>query len=110
MAFDAIYFDGMRGHMKAQLIFKERRIFDDGSILEVVIWQVPTRLPPSDHTLKYRLFYGKGGVRLVGYDNERGKGDHRHYQDREESYLFVSVGKLLDDFEADVVAIRGEPI
>jgi hypothetical protein len=96
--------------MKAQLIFKERRIFDDGSILEVVIWQVPTPVPPTDHSLKYRLFYGKDGVRLVGYDNERGKGDHRHYQGREEDYLFVSIEQLLEDFEADVVAIRGEPI
>ena len=52
--------------------------------------------------LKYSLFYGRPGERIVGYDNERGKGDHRHYRTREERYLFVSFEKLLTDFWNDV--------
>ncbi len=67
-------------------------------------------MPPSDHGLKYRLFYGRKGKRIVGYDNERGKGDHRHYGDREEPYVFTTMEQLLDDFERDVVAARGEAI
>ena len=39
---------------------------------------------------------------LVRYDNEAGKGDHRHVMGREESYRFVSVAKLRRDFEADI--------
>jgi hypothetical protein len=47
---------------------------------------------------------------LVGYDNERGKGDHRHYGGREERYGFWSVERLLADFKADVERLRGEKI
>lgn len=96
--------------MKAQLIIRDRRIFADGCILEVVIWRVPVVVPPTEHGFKYHLFYGRPGERLVGYDNERGKGDHRHRAGREEPYVFSSIAQLLDDFEADVVALRGGPI
>lgn len=92
----------------ARLVIRDRRIFDDGAILEVVIWQVPGSVPGSDHDFKYRLFYGSPGNRLIGYDNERGKGDHKHVEGAEEMYRFVSLAKLLDDFEADVARIRGD--
>lgn len=36
------------------------------------------------------------------YDNERGKGDHRHFGRREEPYLFTTPEALLADFDADV--------
>ena len=62
----------------------------------------------SAHRLKYRLFYGYPGRRAVSYDNERGKGDHRHRDGVEEPYVFESLGKLLNDFEADVEALRAE--
>lgn len=96
--------------MKAKLVIRDRRIFEDGSLIDIVIWLVPEPVPPTDHSLKYRLYYGRDGRRLVGYDNERGKGDHRHLADREEPYDFVSLERLLDDFEADVVRVRGAPI
>jgi hypothetical protein len=54
------------------------------------------------HRYKYRLFFGAAGVSRVRYDNERGKGDHRHVGDREEDYLFTSVEQLLADFQSDV--------
>lgn len=62
--------------MKAELLLHERIDYDDGAILEMVIWRVPAPVPPSGHGLKYSLFYGRPGVRMVGHDNERGKGDH----------------------------------
>jgi len=40
------------------------------------------------------------GVRLVGFDNERGKGDHGHVGGRELAYTFVSVERLLEDLTA----------
>jgi hypothetical protein len=43
------------------------------------------------------------GRRVVGYDNERGKGDHRHLGDREAPYAFVDVQTLLRDFWTDVL-------
>ena len=58
--------------------------------------------------LKYSLFYGRDGVRIVGYDNERGKGDHKHLGEMETHYRFVSVEKLVADFLADVERATNE--
>jgi len=74
-----------------------------GRIIEVVIWRLSEPLPDSKHPYKYRLFCGNAdGGCLVRYDNERGKGDHRHVGDIEETYTFSTVLKLIEDFEADV--------
>jgi Family of unknown function (DUF6516) len=54
--------------------FHEKRRFDDGATLEVTIYAVRSPVPGSKHRLKYSLFYGKNGKRLVGYDNEKPKG------------------------------------
>jgi hypothetical protein len=51
---------------------------------------------------EYSLFYGFPGERIVGYDNERGKGDHRHYRTREEVYTFTTIDRLIADFIGDV--------
>lgn len=57
---------------------------------------------PTRHGYKYRLVYIVNGKRIVGYDNERGKGDHRHVGGRETAYRFVDVPTLLKDFIKDV--------
>lgn len=62
----------------------------------------------SAHNLKYGLFYGFPGKRLVAYDNESGKGDHRHFEGKEAAYQFKGVEKLMADFLADVRRLRGE--
>ena len=54
------------------------------------------------------VFYGYPGRRVVGYDNERGKGDHRHLEEREEAYSFSTVEILVLDFLSDVRRVRGE--
>jgi hypothetical protein len=94
--------------MDAELLLYQRIDYDDGGIVEMVLWRVPSPVPPSVHDLKYSLFYGRPGVREVGYDNERGKGDHRHLRDVETSYDFTSVEQLMIDFWADVRVMRGE--
>lgn len=96
--------------MIAKLLFRERIVFADGAIIDMKIWRVPDPVPPSTHGLKYSLFYGRPGERLVCYDNERGKGDHRHYGSHEEPYSFQSIEMLLQAFKADIEAIRGETI
>ena len=92
---------------KAWLIFGERRLYDDGAIMAMRIMEVASPVRPSMHLLKYSLFYGYPGARLVLYDNERGKGDHKHVRGQEERYRFVSVERLIEDFLADVMRIRG---
>ena len=91
----------------AELLFHSKRRFDDGAIAELKIWALPEPILGSRHRLRYSLYYGQGGHRLVGYDNERGKGDHRHYGDREQAYAFTTVEQLVADFEQDVAVLRG---
>ena len=81
---------------------REKEVRADGSILELVIWELDTPVPGSAHTFKYRLYFGRGGQALVRYDNERGKGDHRHVEGRELAYRFKSMEALIEDFFADV--------
>ena len=94
--------------MEATRIFYDKQILPDGAVIEMVIWRLPKTDAERPHGLKYRLFYGREGVRLIGYDNERGKGDHRHYGNREEAYLFKTAEILVADFIHDVKAARGE--
>lgn len=44
---------------------------------------------------------------MVGYDNERSKGDHRHRHGLQEAYQFKSPENLIDDFLRDVLEERG---
>jgi hypothetical protein len=94
--------------MDAELLFHQRIDYDDGAIVEMVIWRVPSAVAPSTHDLKYSLFYGGAGGREVGYDNERGKGDHRHVGQVEMAYKFSTVEQLMIDFWSDVHALRGD--
>jgi hypothetical protein len=58
--------------------------------------------------MKYRLYYGlPDGTCVVRYDNETGKGDHRHCKGREQPYPFIDVETLVADFLADVELARG---
>ena len=93
--------------MKAELLFHQRIDYDDGAIVEMALWRVASPVLPSTHDLKYSLFYGRMGVREVGYDNERGKGDHKHFRDAEMRYHFSTVEQLMIDFWSDVRALRG---
>lgn len=80
--------------------------FDDGAIVEMVIWEVPEPVEGSLHRYKYRLFYGYPGNRIVGYDNERPKGDHRHIDGLEEPYGFAGPEELIREFIAEVTRRR----
>ena len=72
----------------------------------MVVWRVPQPVPPSDHAFKYRFVFVRAGKRVVGYDNERGKGDHKHTGAREASSRFVNVDTLLADILRDMEATR----
>ena len=87
--------------MKAVLIHQFKQAYGKGRI-EGVIWRVPESVPPTRHGYKYRLVYVVNGTRVVGYDNERAKGDHRHAGAREMAYRFVDVPTLIRDFLKDV--------
>ena len=74
--------------------------------MEINLWLLPKPVRGSRHKFKYSLFYGRDGERLIGYDNEPGKGNHRHYQDREPPYRFTTPERLMADFLADLRSAR----
>ena len=87
--------------MQAQKLFHKKQFYH-GGIIEMVIWRLPLEDSERPHGLKYRLVYVRDGKRLVGYDNERGKGDHKHIGEDELAYAFQNVDQLLEDFWNDV--------
>ncbi|WP_231385680.1 DUF6516 family protein [Thiomonas sp. FB-6] len=87
--------------MPAVALLHEKRAFGRGFV-QIVVWALTEPVPPSEHRFKYRMVYVVDGVRIVGYDNERGKGDHRHLGNRQTGYVFHDVPTLVEDFWADV--------
>ena len=88
--------------MKATPLLNKRVADAQGGFAEYVVWLLAEPLPPSTHHFKYRLAYVVGRTCAVRYDNERGKGDHRHFGGRETKYLFSTAQKLVADFESDI--------
>lgn len=83
----------------AQPVLSYRRDLPNGDIIQVVVWLLSEPLPGSPHPYKYRLHYQSvDGSDYIRYDNERGKGDHRHIAGVEEPYPFESVERLAKDF------------
>jgi hypothetical protein len=95
--------------MPAELITRFKDMTPEGGIIELVVWRVPQPVPPTTHGYKYRAVYSVTGRRLVGFDNERGKGDHCHLAGRQRPYNFTTVEQLVEDFIAAVVAARSDP-
>ncbi len=88
--------------MRATPIAALKEVRADGSVVEMVVWQVPEPVPPCAHYYKYRLYFGIQGVCRVRYDNERGKGDHKHIDGIEFEYSFQTIEQLFADFKSDV--------
>ena len=92
--------------MKAVKLLESKHVFDDGAIQELIIWELPYPVMGSLHHYKYRLFYGVNGERVVGYDNERGKGDHKHIHGEQYPYEFAGLEQLVNDFLHDMQEAR----
>lgn len=88
--------------MKAKPLLDERRVLAENAFAEPVVWHVPSPLPGSRHTFKYRLALVVDGVCFLRYDNESGKGDHKHLGEEQRPYAFTTTEKLLADFWNDV--------
>lgn len=88
--------------MKAVPLVDHRVVVAADAFVEVVIWRVPRSVSPAPHEFKYRLAYVVTGVCVLRYDNERGKGDHRHVGETEERYRFSTPEQLMADFNTDI--------
>jgi hypothetical protein len=95
----------MNNNMNARLIEKSRTVIDDATFFEVAFWHLPSPVPGSSHSFKYRLALVVNGKCVLRYDNERGKGDHRHILECEEPIAFTSLAALLAAFTADMERI-----
>ncbi|MBX9746164.1 MAG: hypothetical protein K2X34_04635 [Hyphomonadaceae bacterium] len=94
--------------MRATLLYRERLVLSETAFVEMVVWRLPFPLAGSAHSLKYRLALVSDGACVLRYDNEAGKGDHRHVGARETPYRFADLETLQRDFWADVDAWRSE--
>jgi hypothetical protein len=88
--------------MEKVLLVDERRYIEENQFVELVVWQLPQPVRGSNHTFKYRLAFVVDGRCVLRYDNEAGKGDHRHIGRIETSYIFTTAEQLYADFMADV--------
>lgn len=93
--------------MKAVPILRTKQVWPDGTLVELAVWRLPEATPERPHGLKYRLYCGRAGRCLVRYDNEAGKGDHRHYGAAQAPYRFTTLAAALEDFRADVRRLAG---
>lgn len=89
-------------NMNAKLMLSERHTITEIAFVEMVVWRLPLPLPGSCHSFKYRLALVVSGSCVLRYDNEAGKGDHKHVGQVEISYDFTTPQALLDDFWNDV--------
>ena len=92
--------------MKADLLIRKREGLTETAFVELVVWRVLEPVPGSGHVYKYSLALVSKGVCVPRYDNEAGKGDHKHVGDQEVAYRFVDLAKLQSDFWNDVEAWR----
>lgn len=88
---------------KASLLIHEKYPDEHGNIAEVKIWIVPVS-EHHPHGYKYSLVYIVKGKRVIGFDNERGKGNHQHIGGVESPYLFKTIDTLLKDYNQTVKA------
>lgn len=88
--------------MKATLIQKSRTNLTDEIFVETAVWLLPSPVLGSTHKFKYRLALVVQGECVLRYDNERGKGDHRHIGEREERFEFTTLKALHAAFNQDV--------
>jgi hypothetical protein len=93
---------GIFSNMKAVPLLRTRIVYAGTAFAELALWQVPKPLAGSAHRFKYRLAYVVDGVCVLRYDNEDGKGDHRHFGGRQSAYPFTTPEKLLADFQRDI--------
>ena len=88
--------------MKATELFRQRIVYAENKFAELVLWRLAQPLAGSRHPFKYRLAYVVNELCVLRYDNEDGKGDHRHWGEKESDYDFSTPAKLMADFQHDI--------
>ncbi|MHB1354170.1 MAG: toxin-antitoxin system TumE family protein [Thiobacillus sp.] len=88
--------------MKAVQLVSTRISYAESAFAELLLWRLPQPVEGSTHDFKYRLAYVVRGACVLRYDNEAGKGDHRHVGEIESTYTFTTPEQLIADFQRDI--------
>ena len=88
--------------MKAVELIRTRITYSEAAFAELMRWRVPKPVKGSAHGFKYRLAYVVDDVCVLRYDNESGKGDHRHFNNKERAYDFSTPDQLIAGFQHDI--------
>jgi len=99
---------GIVSNMRATALIRRRVVVAPDAFVEVTVWRVQQPVLPSVHAFKYRLAYVVAGECVLRYDNERGKGDHRHFGTVTTPYVFSTPNQLMADFNADIARWNDE--
>jgi Family of unknown function (DUF6516) len=87
---------------RGRLLIDDRYVLSSRAFAEIVVWHLPQAVPGSTHRFKFRLAFVVDGLCVLRYDNEAGKGEHRHVKGRETPYRFVDIEELQADFWRDI--------
>ncbi|TRZ65375.1 MAG: hypothetical protein D4S02_08835 [Rhodocyclaceae bacterium] len=88
--------------MKAIELIGTHIAYSESAFAELALWRIPKPVKGSPHRYKYRLAYVVRGVCVLRYDNEPGKGDHRHFGRTKSPYVFTTPDQLVADFQIDI--------
>src|ERR1035437_3693477 len=94
--------------MKAVELIQTRVTYSEWAFAELVLWRLQKPTEGSSHRFKYRLADVVRGVCVLRYDNEVGKGDHRHFGGKEHTYVFTTPEQLIADFQHDIARWNNE--
>jgi hypothetical protein len=76
-----------------------RKTVQTAQFIQAVVWELPVPLRGSLHRFKYRIYFGMVGTCLVRFDNEQGKGDHKHVKGIESPYSVQRYSDFLEVFQ-----------
>jgi hypothetical protein len=94
--------------LPSQLIFQDRITLTDTEFVQLVIWLVEPAVRACAHHYNYRFAYVKDGICRLRYDNEAGKGDHKHLDEKQQPINFTSPKALIRSFFDEVAQPRGD--
>lgn len=92
--------------MPAVELMNRRIQIADNAFASIRILGVEPAILGSQHQYKYSLAYIVDGVCVMRYDNERGKGDHKHIGDQEYPVTFTTIDNLIASFKTDIDLLR----
>ena len=92
--------------MPAVELMNRRIQIADNAFASIRILEVDPAILGIQNQYKYSMAYIVAGECVMRYDNERGKGDHKHIHDREYPVTFTTIENLIASFQADINLLR----